>query len=106
MKNAITTICAVILLCGCVNQPKPEASHSSRLTEATVLELADAFAKRKREEHEPFDLKFYPDRKARFEPKDDVWWILYNRKPNRYPGDHFGVRVDDNTEELSYFGGR
>ncbi len=80
--------------------------HSPRLAEAKVLQLADAFAKQKREQHEPFDLKFYPDRKAEFDSRDDVWWIHYNRKPNRYPGDHFGIRVDDTTEELQFFGGR
>ena len=104
MRRLAIVTCFAVLLCGCASKPK--AVHSPRLTEARVLELADDFAKQKREQHESFELQFYPDRNADFDPKHDVWWIHYSRKPNRYRGDHFEIKVDDTTEAMKYFGGR
>ena len=70
-----------------------------RLTTAEVLQLADAFAAKKRAEYEIFDLKFYPERKAAYDSRMKKWVVHYVRRPNRWPGDHFSVLVDDATGE-------
>ncbi|TFH16520.1 MAG: hypothetical protein E4H02_05390 [Lentisphaerales bacterium] len=104
MKILLVSLCFALLLCSCAT-PRAE-SHSGRLSEAQVLKMADAFAKLKRPQHDPFDLRFYAGRSARFDPQADVWRVYYSRKPIRYLGDHFGIRVDDATGEMQYFGGR
>ena len=83
-----------------------EPPASPRLTEAQVLKLADDYAKSVREKHETFDLKDYPDRTAKFDGESGWWWVFYDHEPNRWPGDHFGLRVNDRTRRLEYFGGR
>ncbi|MAE59902.1 MAG: hypothetical protein CMJ49_00945 [Planctomycetaceae bacterium] len=77
-----------------------------RLSEAEALGIADGFAKEIRDEHEPFDLKSYPDRTAVFDEEDAAWWVHYVRRPNRHLGDHFGIRVDDVSGTTEFFGGK
>lgn len=77
-----------------------------RLTTAEVLKLADQFAAEKQAKYETFDLKFYPNRSATYNPKAKKWFVHYMREPNRWPGDHFSINVDDTTGELKFIGGR
>jgi len=106
-------ILAAMALGGCVEPATAPTDSSSsttpvvvpRLTGTEVLALADARAKADHERYEPFDLKFYPDRKAQFEPEQRAWWVLYWHTPNRHPGDHFAIRIDDATGAIEVFGG-
>jgi hypothetical protein len=79
--------------------------NSARLSAAEVLKMADRFAAEKRAKHETFDLKFYPDRSAKFKTERKSWFVHYTRVPNRWPGDHFSIYVDDTTGEMKLFGG-
>lgn len=79
---------------------------AARLSEKEVLRMTDEFAGQKKTKYETFDLKFYPNRSATYNPKTKKWFVHYMRKPNRWPGDHFSVYVDDTTGELRYIGGR
>lgn len=79
---------------------------AARLSEKEVLKMADQFAAEKRAKYETFDLKFYPKRSATFNAERKNWFVSYVRKPNRWPGDHFAIYIDDTTGELKYIGGR
>ena len=79
--------------------------NTARLSVVEVLKMADGFAAEKRGKHETFDLKFYPDRSAKFKTERKSWYVHYTRVPNRWPGDHFSVYVDDTTGEMKFFGG-
>jgi hypothetical protein len=70
-----------------------------------VLRLADKFAAARRARYEALDLRFYPDRAAKFNPERKSWFVHYTREPNRWPGDHFSVYVDDTTGELKFYRG-
>jgi hypothetical protein len=97
---AVSFVGATITGCGQVAES--EASH---LTEAEVLSLADTFAKARHEQYEPFDPSRYPDRSATYDATSETWSVHYMRIPNRYPGDHFTIRVADSTREMKYVGG-
>jgi HEAT repeat protein len=77
----------------------------SRLSEKEVLRMADEFATKRRAKYETFDLNFYPKRSAKFNAERKSWFVPYIRTPNRWPGDHFSILVDDSTRELKYIGG-
>jgi hypothetical protein len=79
--------------------------NTARLSAAEVLRMADRFAAEKRDKHETFDLKFYPDRSAKFKTERKSWYVHYTRVPNRWPGDHFSIYVDDTTGEMKFIGG-
>jgi hypothetical protein len=83
-------------------QSLPSALH---LSMEEVLQLADRFAAEVRAQYEKFDLKLYPNRTAKYDPKMKKWVVHYMRRPNRWPGDHFSILVDDSTRELKYIGG-
>jgi hypothetical protein len=68
--------------------------------------MADEFAGQKRAKYETFDLKFYPNRSATFDAEGRKWSVRYVREPNRWPGDHFSIYVDDATGEITFIGGR
>lgn len=115
MTTVKTMLCILLgsfLASGCAEDRPPSSSSpdapnvAPQLSMTQVLQMADEFAKQKRAVHETFDLKFYPERKATFDIEDAVWWVHYDRKPNRYPGDHFGIRISDATGETDYIGGR
>ena len=79
--------------------------NTARLSAAEVLRMADRLAAEKRAKYETLDLKFYPDRSAKFKAERKSWFVHYMRVPNRWPGDHFSIYVDDATGELKYIGG-
>ncbi len=103
MKNVTMAICLASLLCSCPSQPTEV--DFPRLTKAKVLELADAFAKQKIQRYEKFDLKFYPERAASFDPKRQRWSVHYDRKPMRFFGDFIIIFIDDRTGKITYQGG-
>jgi len=78
---------------------------AARYSSEKVLKMADRFAAEKRAKYETFNLKFYPDRSAKFKAERKGWYVNYMRVPNRWPGDHFSIYVDDATGELKYIGG-
>ena len=80
--------------------------NTARLSATEVLRIADRFAAEKRTKYETLDLKFYPDRSAKFKAERKNWYVHYMRVPNRWPGDHFSIYIDDATGELKYIGGR
>jgi len=79
--------------------------NTARLSAAEVLRMADRFAAEKRAKYETLDLKFYPDRSAKFKAERKSWYVHYTRVPNRWPGDHFSIYVDDTTGEMKFIGG-
>jgi len=81
--------------------PDVYSEKTALLSEAQVLRMADEFAGQKLAKYGTFDLKFYPDRSATFNPKTKNWFVHYMREPNRWPGDHFSVYVDDTTGSSS-----
>ena len=93
------TLCDGVLLCGCA--PSRVQGPGPRLSEAAVLRMADAFARGRRGSPESFDPRYYPTREAYFDPDRRVWWIRYG--PDRWPGDRFSIRIDDDTEQRQYF---
>lgn len=78
----------------------------NRFNEAQVLKMADEFVSHHKQKVKDFHLRFYPDRQAEFDSSDESWWIHYQRKPARWRGDHFSVRIDGTTGEIQFFGGR
>jgi hypothetical protein len=82
-----------------------EAYRQSNLSETEVLRLSDVYAKNIRNQY-GFDLKFYPDRKPVFNESRKTWQVLYSRQPNRWPGDHFSIVLNDETKEMKYHGGK
>jgi len=75
------------------------------MTEDEVLALDDAHARQAVEHYEPFDLKWYPERAATFDESTGKWWVHYWREPNRMPGDHFSIEVNDSTRTVQLWGG-
>jgi len=78
----------------------------TRLTAAEALSLADQFVGA----HlgiggVPFDFAAYPARKATLGDDGKTWWVNYMHVPNRTPGDHFSLRIDDATGAIKVFGG-
>ena len=77
----------------------------TRLSETNVLAIADALAVEKKRQYDGFDLKYYPERFPQIDIEGKKWDVLYWRVPNRWPGDHFTITVNDATGETKYFGG-
>ena len=69
-----------------------QAAGSARLTESQALHIADECAKANKAS---IDLGNYPDRAPKYSQTARSWSVLYHRVPNRWPGDHFVVTVDD-----------
>ena len=80
-----------------------EAEESAHLTESQALSLADEYAKKNKRD---IDLADYPDRNPGYKSDSKSWSVLYHRVPNRWPGDHFMVVVDDLTKEARLIRGR
>jgi hypothetical protein len=72
-----------------------------RLSRTEVVKIAEGAARQN-----GVQLQYYRVSRARFAPDQQRWWVLYARDPQRVPGDHFGISVDDRTKETSFFGGR
>ena len=77
----------------------------ARLSESNVIAIADALAIETKRQFEGFDLKQYPERFPQIDLEGKEWSIVYWRVPNRWPGDHFSITVNDATGEAKYFGG-
>lgn len=73
-------------------------SGLTTLTAIKALAQADELAIEK-----GFDLNFYPQREANY--SGSAWWIHYDRVPNRYPGDHFMIKIDDDNQSIELIGG-
>jgi hypothetical protein len=80
-----------------------DKTYTPRLTEEEVLRMADEHAAGIKKKD--FDLKYYPDRKAEYNEVEHSWLIFYTRQPNRWPGDHFAIIIQDETGEIRYHGG-
>jgi hypothetical protein len=94
---------------GKLTYSKPESKSVegvAHLSAAEALRMADEFAAERMAKYKNFDLKFYPNRSAKFQAEWKNWYVSYRREPNRWVGDHFSVYVDDATGELKYIGGR
>lgn len=83
----------------------PPTAEGLQLSESEVLKMSDAMAKQKIEEIEPFDLQFYPERRAKYEPRNGLWSVFYERKPKRHGGDYFTITVNDATKKAEYYRG-
>ena len=75
-----------------------------------VLRMADDFATHKFITHKweqgaGLDLIYYPHRKPIYDSDAKGWTIFYDREPSRWPGDHFTIRINDVTKEITYHGG-
>jgi hypothetical protein len=80
-----------------VSAQKEEASYAFSAEELAALGLSDLAA----------GMDHSPDKTEDENPLAGcLQHVHYHRKPNRYPGDHFAIRVDDNNGELQYIGGR
>ena len=80
-----------------------EGASTPGLTESQVLQTADRFAG---DHVRDFDLDHYPDRRCEYDEAQKSWSVFYHRVPNRWPGDHFMVKVDDQTEQSKFIRGR
>src|SRR5688500_5631949 len=85
---SLATICCLSL---------PGLAGEATLTQAQVIKLATAVAKKKGQ-----DLRNYEPPKVRFEKKDDMWWIYYQARLLK-PGSYFSVTVQDKTKQTEYF---
>lgn len=95
--------------CGSPSSAVPQVGTPKAATNMTaddVLGLADDFVTARYSDDPSFDLKRYPSRRAEFDPRTRSWFVHYDRAPNRYPGDRFGVRVDDTTGEVTLSPGK
>jgi hypothetical protein len=116
----LTKACVLALLGGAVaglfgagcSSPPPAPlavgtpKAATNLSAEDVLGLADDFVTERNGDDPSFDLKRYPSRRAEYDPRARCWFVHYDRAPTRYPGDLFGVRVDDATGEVTLSAGK
>ncbi|MBN1846540.1 MAG: DUF4139 domain-containing protein [Sedimentisphaerales bacterium] len=87
------------------HEQRRAAYRQTRLSADEVLHLADAHARRVKQTDQGFDLNNYPDRRPVYNESQGAWWVHYQRRPNRWPGDHFAIEIDDETQAIRYHGG-
>ena len=95
--------------CGSPTSAPPQVGTPKAVTYLTaedVLGLADDFVTERNSDDPSFDLKRYPSRRAEYDRRPRCWLVHYDRAPNRYPGDRFGVRVDDTTGVVTLAAGK
>jgi hypothetical protein len=94
-------ILVVALLAGCATAPT-----APRLSEAEVIRIADAEARR-----HGYDLRAYERPKAHYNyvHRDETWWVSYEGKAVNgmtTVGNHFSVTIEDKTKKLWLIPGR
>jgi hypothetical protein len=101
MLRCHIAILFVAVLAGCATAPT-----APRLSEAEVIRLADAEARR----HD-YDLRAFerPEAHYNYLERDDTWWVRYEGKAVNgmtWVGNDFSVTVEDKTKKVWLLPGR
>jgi hypothetical protein len=104
-NHSLIALLALVIALGCSHLPqKPNSESGSldrRLSQTEAVRIAKQEAKR-------FggNLHRYKEPEVSYEPMDKSWFFLFRVKESRYPGDYFGIFVDDQTGKARLFPGR
>jgi hypothetical protein len=100
-------LAAAVLIVGC-HKPqtgggagKQPAMQATQMSESQVMDAARKSATEAKKE-----LAGYKASLPYYDPAKQTWYVYFEHVPNRYPGDHFSVFVDDRTGKARYFGGQ
>ena len=109
----VFTLIAIVLIPACARHkedavPTPTPSVQShykpdgaQLTTTEVIELAKQEAIR-----QGINLRRFNEPILNYDESRTNWSLLFWGKPQRYPGNHFSVYINDHTRKTSFIGGR
>jgi hypothetical protein len=108
MKVPISLIVIFVVVSGCQHPvqnndtplPNSTVKPNAHLTETGVLVIARHLAEQKGEV-----LKDYQPPKVGFDSATAQWYLWFDHKPVRVPGDYFGIRINDRTGDAVFIPG-